>query len=1389
MTQHRIVVGRKKGMPDEPAKPYEATDTLVSVQKARIIDLLSEGPVEGLVNGAKSVFFDDVPLQNEDGSYNFQGVNLEFRAGNQEQDPLPSFPFAEREVEVGIRLKGGEEASRIVYDENVDFVVFRISLPALSFRDDKGNVVGTKVQLEFFSQDAGGTKTQLGQLTLDGKASSRYDREVSFRLPGTAPWKISAKRITPDDSTSDHAYRNETYWTSYVERIDAKLSFPFSSVIGVTVDASAFSNVPARRYNFRGRRVLVPDNRRADLERGQSWDGVNTPQYSGFWQGTFKTQEEWTNNPAWCMFDLFNNRRYGLGKWVNPSLIPGEAGASALYSMFVDKWTTYEIGKYCDGLVPDGRGGLEKRFAFNAYFQNDAEAYQMIGQIASVFRGMAFWANAQMLLSNDRPQDPVYLFTNANVVDGTFVYSGSDRRSRITACFVSYNDPNDGYRRAVEYVEDHAGIARFGYNALELNAFGCTSIGQARRAGLWAIYSSVYETAQITFKGGMVAATLLPGQVISVQDEHRNGYRWGGFVREVGNDLLPNSQIARPYVIVDAPVRLHADKSYQFAFTSEPDIYSTDGGYGETVQLNAEAGGEQAVARNGDTTVRTTRVTVTADGDYTKLYFVDGAPGGKVPAVGGMWTLSEPTTAVQQLYRVMAVAEEGEGVYGVAAIEYDANKYTSIEQDFRIPDEQNAPTVRSFMPSPVEEVTHSEQLYLESLIVKSSLTVSWVGNIDSYSFRVRYRYDGIVENDNGTTSPGGRGNWLTLPPVNESTLTLLDMSEGYYVFEITSINALGTMSRAPVEYSLQVLGKSAPPTPVDSTTIKATLQTGGVLIEWGAIADVDRNNYVVKATPLDPGEFYGKEELVDDTLATSALYSSARGKGSRFLITIQSFDTGGRGSPFLASKEVSFSPPAIVENFVAYQNLGYLDFHWSQAARAVNYKLRAGDTWETGEFIGETSSPQLSVEWGRTGTKRFWVRAYDALDNPSALPTSDSVDVAKPPARNVVLDFDEHPTFTGWKFNMDVIGVQLSLLASRTYGEYVHEHTITDTHEVIVTIDNEVEAVFESGLTWADLTYPWNDPRAQQSWVKVGEVSQIETQHFAAVDEELSPDVAGLWKLDAAPGLIDEVASVAPNVGYTVSGYADGKFGQGMLVDNATAISWPLPLGEEWTTYFTYLFDDSAAGRRLFEFGGGDSMQLWYDNQRLTFILQASDAQRIELARRVAFDGSVEQIQTVMRTIGFPYQQFVTFSTTAEDEITKWLGTVTAQATVDRNGDSVLGQQWQEYATIDFWPECQQFLQLLQAAAPSLQARTGAAYQAFDSYCSLALVEAGLTFSLAGGDMVFFGVSQFLDTRVVLGQTVTRKKRSLFIRKHGDPAYLYGEIDVEPLDFDTLTLR
>ena len=1371
--------GRKTD-PNKQPRPYEATDTLRSVQIARLIDLVSEGPIEGLVDGMKSVFFDDIPLQNSDGSLNFEGATLETRTGTRTQEVLRNFSYTERQFDVGIEVKHGDEPSRIVYDENVDIVVFRVGVNGLSYRDPNDNLVGTTVDLELFVTDADGTRSAAIPVRISGKASSHYARDIAVRLSGPAPWKVSVKRVTDDyTATSDRRLNNVTTWDAYVERLEEKLSYPYSALAAVSMDSRHFTSIPTRRYHIRGRKVRVPHNRKSDLSRGVEWSET-LPQYQGFFTGVFKEEEEWTRNPAWCLYDLLTNNRYGLGQYFNTPPLPGEPVPSVdLGSPFMDKWACYEVGKYCDELVPDGKGGKEPRFALNCYIQNQSDAYSLVSQLTSVFRGMLLWANSGAVLASDRPHDPIYIFTNSNVVDGQFSYSGSSRRSRLTAVYVAWNNPEDGYRRAVEYVEDSDGMARYGVNTVELSAFGCTSQGQARRAGLWAIYTSVYETEQITFATGTQAATLLPGQIIQIQDDHRVGLRWGGFIRDSGTVL--HLGVTTPYIDIDTPTTLAAGV-YTLYYTSEPDSYSVAVPGGQvTLEAGASDGGYHVV-QSGEPRVRQTTVTISDAGSYTRL-FIGVTHAGEIPAKGGIWNLSQAKKVEPLTCRVLNVADAGDGKFQVTAVEHFPGKFDAIEKGLKIEDDLQAPTIRPVVPRAVSlaDISHVESLYLENQVVKSSLLVSWVSVSDATAFRIRYRYNGLAY-DAGAHVPAGNGTWTDFGTVNEPSITLHDTRVGFYEIEITAINVFGLQNPAPTKYAVEVLGKSAPPSDVESASIKAEIVSGGIAVSWKPVKDLDLAYYIVKAVPQDRGEFFGREDIVAESLGTTALYATAYGKGTTFLFSVWAVDTSGVQSLHAGTKLASFTPPGIVENFTVMPNLGYLDFYWKPVSGAVNYQIRAGNQWESAELIGETAAPQLSIEWSRTGEKVFWVRAYDALGNPSKQPTSETLNVAKPPSRNVVLTYNEEPTFSGHKYNMAVVGVDLQIATNKTYGEYYHPHTIASSHDVIVSIDNEVVATFESGLTWADFDYPWNDQRADQTWTKIGEVSQIEIEHFVAVDAADDPDIGWLWSYAPLSGTAPDIGTATTTVVGTV-GYGTGLFSDGLVASSGLQVEHDTgALAAEFTVYWTYRVLASDRGRRLMRVeGAGTFWNLVYDSYRLMFLLQCSDGVTIPLSHRVEFDGTVESLTLTMKAIGFPYQQFGVFETTGESDVMAWLATIST----DVGGQPA----WQGYTTIDFWSEIQVFLALLTAAAPTLASLAGPQYDELSAYCSRKLVEAGVSFALAEDDMVFFAVSQFVETKVVAGNTANTDKRSIFVRKHGDDSYLYGEVAAAPMSFNKLVIK
>ncbi len=486
------------------SSPTESPDSLHSVAYARVLDLVSEGEIGGPVNGMQSIYLDGTPLVNADGSQNFQNVHVDYRLGTQDQDYIAGFPSVENEITVGVALTSAVPWSRAVTNTQLSAVRIRLSVPALSKADTgNGNINGYRVEYAVDLATDGGAYQQVFSTAFDGKTTTKYERSHRIELPRAATgWSVRVRRITPNANSSTIA--DTTTVDSFTEVIDAKLRYPNSALVGLRIDARQFNNVPARSFDLYGRIIRVPSN----------YDPA-TRSYTGIWDGFFKTA--YSNNPAWVFYDLVLHARYGLGNRVNAAM--------------VDKWSLYQIGQYCDQMVPDGRGGQEPRFTCNCYLQSRADAYKVLQDLASVFRGMAYWASGTVVASADMPVDPHYTFAAANVVDGKFTYAGSALKARKTVALVSWNDPADAYRAKVEYVEDQDGIARYGVQQVEVTAFGCTSQGQAHRTGQWILLTSRMETETVTFKVGLDAALVAPGSVVRIADPARAGRRLGGRVR------------------------------------------------------------------------------------------------------------------------------------------------------------------------------------------------------------------------------------------------------------------------------------------------------------------------------------------------------------------------------------------------------------------------------------------------------------------------------------------------------------------------------------------------------------------------------------------------------------------------------------------------------------------------------------------------------------------------------------------------------------------------------------------------------------------------------------------------------------------------------------------
>ncbi|WP_254910872.1 phage tail tip fiber protein [Klebsiella pneumoniae] len=651
---------------------------------ASILDLLGEGVVGGLINGAKSIFIDGVALENEDGSFNYSGVTWDFRDGSQDQSPMPGFDFVETPKAVNTQLKTTNAVTVAIDNDDADRVRVIMKFPSLRSIDKKtGDTNGTSVQFKFQLANGNGsfydviaTGESSSDVTLTAKKTGVYYRSYEIQLPkpGRA-YKVRVLRLSAD--SNDQYLFNDTWVDSIGEIVDTPMNYPNSVLVGLKVNSEQFgSSMPSRSYLIRGLKIRVPSN----------YD-ENTNTYNGVWDGTFKLLS--SSNPAWILFDLLTNARYGLGKFVSESMI--------------DLGQLYQIGRYCDEEVDDGFGGKEKRFAINTQITSRQDAYRLIQDIAGAFRGMVFWAGGMVNIMQDSPSDPVMLFTNANVKDGLFTYKGSARKDRPSVALITYNNKQDGYKQNVEYVEDQEAMARYGERKTEAVAFGCTSRGQAHRVGLWLLYTARMESDMITFTAGLDASFLMPGETVLIQNKYRAGKRNSGRIVS----FTKNS------ITLDAPVSLKKSGSFIRIINQEGKIVERD------------------INETGDNITKVTFKTALATADQ--------------PVANGVWTITEPDL-VPMRARVVAIAQgETPGSFDITVVQNNASKYQAIDNGAALVPENT--TVLDPTYSKPSNLVISEGTYLSSpgnLSVK--LMLAWEGKSPEYWVSWRRSDEGNVSN-------------------------------------------------------------------------------------------------------------------------------------------------------------------------------------------------------------------------------------------------------------------------------------------------------------------------------------------------------------------------------------------------------------------------------------------------------------------------------------------------------------------------------------------------------------------------------------------------------------------------------------------------------------------
>lgn len=583
--------------------PHVAPISLESAQRLKIVDLICEG-VKDLTHpiSEKDVLLNGTPLQNADDSYNFEGVELYFLPGTADQDYLPGFESSDTVVSVGTEIKHSQSVTRQIIDPNISRLRITIGFNALEEIRENGDTEATSVDIEVQLHNVARNLKKSQRVTISGRTNSTYHRDIEFSdLPPT-PFNMTVIRHTEDSKSS--SMRNKSFLTSYVESIDAKLNYPHSVVVGIKIDSNLFGgNVPTRTYRSHWTVVEVPSNYNPE-----------TREYNGIWNGTFK--RAWTDNPAWIYRDLVLNDRYGLARYRT--------------DIKVDKWALYSIAQYCDELVDDGNGGQEPRFTCNCYITSPRDAYDVLSDLASCFRGIAFYDGLQYVAIQDRQRDPVAVYGNSNVVDGRFEYSGVSYKDITTACIVKFADKANSFiTDSVQYQDDNA-IARFGYNVKQLTAFGCTSRGQAQRVAKWMVETAIRERESVSFEVGREGIKHLPYDIIRIADNDYAGAQLSARVLAVDGEVIALDRQA------DAKTR-----SIKY--------------------LDARAQ-EQAIN------------VVSVDGDKLTL---ERAPDGIKTTGVVMMTLSD---VAPRLFRAISITENNDkGTYTISAITHDPNKAAIVD--------------------------------------------------------------------------------------------------------------------------------------------------------------------------------------------------------------------------------------------------------------------------------------------------------------------------------------------------------------------------------------------------------------------------------------------------------------------------------------------------------------------------------------------------------------------------------------------------------------------------------------------------------------------------------------------------------------------------------------
>lgn len=737
-----VIKGAKAGQ-GKSRQPVIAPDSAQSKTYIKILYGLSEGEVEGLANGLQSVYLEETPLQNPAGGWNFEDVQADFRPGTNDQAHIEGFPDISSETAVNVELKSDSPWVRSLTNTDLDAIRLRFKWGPLREQNaENGDVKGVVIQYAIDLQTDGGTWAEVLNTQIADKTSANYERSHRIDLPkADTGWTIRVRRITPN-STSEYI-SDKMYVDALTEVIDLKLSYPNTALLGLQYDAETFSNVAKVAVDLKGIKLQVPSN----------YDPVART-YAGMWDGTFK--RAYTNNPAWIYYDICTAKRYALG--------------DRLTSAMLDKWSLYRLAQYCDQMVDDGKGGKEPRFTCNIYLQSTEDAYVILSKLAGVFRAISYWDGNSIVCDADIPQDTYFTYTKANVIDGHFEYVGTRARDRHTVAKVAWDNPANHYKTEYVYVRDEKAIASpLGVRIVEIDAWGCTSEGQAQRAGLWALKSEQLETRTVSFKVGLDGYIPQPGRVIEIADELFAGRANGGRVSKVSSDHKTIT-LDRDDVVCRA---------------------------GDRLVVNGENGKAQARIVSS---VNGRNITVTTAFDSV--------------AAENVWVVDAQDLKTTK-FRVMSITQDDKHQFSITALQYESAKYDAIDYGAFI-DERPISIINPTVQAPVESVSITSETMVQQGLSVGTMIIAWPQAQGATKYQVEWRKDD--------------GTWIKLPITGNNSAEVSGIYAGNYEARVIAISAFDIASLPTYSILTALSGKQGLPPAL--ANISATGILFGYRLNW-----------------------------------------------------------------------------------------------------------------------------------------------------------------------------------------------------------------------------------------------------------------------------------------------------------------------------------------------------------------------------------------------------------------------------------------------------------------------------------------------------------------------------------------------------------------------------